>query len=140
MEKPRVHPFFDPERVPQSHTPIMGGSFIPLEAFQTILLPHPFSMSLLAYARAKEEKNSSILHSTKGDPPLPSSDIPQSPYLQEHKKDLQAIINFTYDEFLDLWRDFDVVFQGKRTRGPRPKLDSLDSLFVSLPLQPVPPP
>jgi len=55
-KKPRVHPSFDPERVPQSHTPIMGGSFIPLEAFQTILLHHPFSMSLLAYARAKEEK------------------------------------------------------------------------------------
>ena len=54
-KKPRVHPSFDPERVPQSHTPIMGGSFIPLEAFQTILLPHPFSMSLLDQVQGAEE-------------------------------------------------------------------------------------
>ena len=91
-----------------------------------------FTMSLLRYIEEKSVVRDKILRAATPVGSEVPSVPPTSRYVDEYKRDLPKLINFTYDELLDLWRDFDVAYLERRTQGKPPSLSSLDALFASL--------
>jgi len=89
-------------------------------------------MSLLRYIEEKSVVRDKILRAATPVGSEVPSVPPTSRYVDEYKRDLPKLINFTYDELLDLWRDFDVAYLERRTQGKPPSLSSLDALFASL--------
>lgn len=60
------------------------------------------------------------------------SDFPNGPIFEKIREECQTFTNFTEAQLLDLWRDVDPKINQRRGRGPKPKIDSLDSLIVFL--------